>query len=426
MNLFKIKFIVLGVLIIYLLETNYSHIFQRLKKKNLINKIQMNLIVSLTASQKSIQSLIIDRLIKSILNQTILPYKILLIINKKYKTYISQYLKLLINNNFIDVISVNKDFKHLNKYFYIPNRYKKNIIVVVDDNFILEKDAIENLIKSYKMNPNSISARRVYKMNFNNNWNLQPFNLWTKDYKKEKFPKFYLFAIHGAGTLYPPNTLNFNNDFIFFFQKIINADDFLIKYFELKENLKTVYVDNKNEFSPLDINIYEKYNELLTISPNEYQLKEDFRKRFNLSIYKNIIKEKVLISNDIKEYFSTTINKNIVNNHTLLVSMTSYPVRINGVYEVFISLLNQSADLSSYQCFLTLAREEFTNGEKDLPRDLQKLIINGWVKLIWYHNIYSHKKLIPILKIYPENDIIIIYFSREEIMPLQKILKYSH
>ena len=90
--------------------------------------------------------------------------------------------------------------------------------------------------------------------------------------------------------------------------------------------------------------------------------------------------------------------------------MTSYPKRISGVYEVFISLLNQSADLSSYQCFLTLAREEFTNGEKDLPRDLQKLIINGWVKLIWYHNIYSHKKLIPILKIYPENDIIIFNY----------------
>ena len=88
--------------------------------------------------------------------------------------------------------------------------------------------------------------------------------------------------------------------------------------------------------------------------------------------------------------------------------MTSYPKRILGVYEVFISLLNQSADLSSYQCFLTLAREEFINGEKDLPLGLQKLIRNGWIKLIWYHNIYSHKKLIPIIQIYPENDILII------------------
>ena len=67
--------------------------------------------------------------------------------------------------------------------------------------------------------------------------------------------------------------------------------------------------------------------------------------------------------------------------------MTSYPARISGIYEVFISLLNQSADISSYQCFLTLAKEEFINGEKDLPINIQKLILNGWIKLIWYHNI---------------------------------------
>ena len=88
--------------------------------------------------------------------------------------------------------------------------------------------------------------------------------------------------------------------------------------------------------------------------------------------------------------------------------MTSYPARISGIYEVFISLLNQSADISSYQCFLTLAKEEFINGEKDLPINIQKLILNGWIKLIWYHNIYSHKKLIPIMKNYPENDILIV------------------
>ena len=88
--------------------------------------------------------------------------------------------------------------------------------------------------------------------------------------------------------------------------------------------------------------------------------------------------------------------------------MTSYPERILGIYEVFLSLLNQSADSSSYQCFLTLAKEEFINGEKDLPSNLLKLIKNKWIILIWHHNIYSHKKLMPIMQAYPENDILII------------------
>ena len=88
--------------------------------------------------------------------------------------------------------------------------------------------------------------------------------------------------------------------------------------------------------------------------------------------------------------------------------MTSYPPRIYGIFDVFLSLLNQSVNISSYQCFLTLAKEEFIRGKKDLPLDLQKLIKNRWIKLIWHHNIYSHKKLMPILQAYPENDILII------------------
>ena len=354
------------------------------------------------------KSLSVDQLIKTLLNQTVKPYKILLSIIKEDIFYISDFLKLLIKNNIIEIILVSKDLKYFNKYYYIPNKYKNHIIIVMNDNITLEKNAIENLFKSYMLNPNVISARRVYKMNFNKNWILKPFRFWDKDYKKEKNPKFSLFSIHGEGALYPPNTLNFTNEFLFYFKKAINAHDFFIKYFELKENLKTVYVNNAKKYFPLNIKLYEKYNNLLIISPNEFQLSEDFGKKFNLMIYKNIIKEKVVISNKIKDYFLNSIKKNKIAKDTLLVSMTSYPAKIERVFEVFISLLYQSADSSSFQCFLTLAKEEFINAEKDLPLDIQKLIKNGWIKLIWYHNIYSHKKLIPILQNYPDNDILIV------------------
>ena len=365
----------------------------------------------MTTSKKNLKYLLVDRLIKSLLNQTIVPYKIVLSVKNKDLNYISHFLKLLIKNNIIEIIFIKEDLENFNKYYYIPNKYKKYIIIVVDDYIILEQNSIEKLFNSYLLYPNAISARRVYKMNFNKNWILQPFSLWNKDYKKEKSPKFSLFAIHGEGSLFPPNILNFTDDFIFYFKKAIKADDFIIKYFELKENLKTVYVNDSNQYYPLNNEFYEMYNRILTISPNEYQLAEDFGKTFNFTMYNNIIKEKIVISNQTKEYFLNTKRKNIIiTNDTLLVSMTSYPARIYGIYEVFISLLNQSIDISSYQCFLTLAKEEFINGEKDLPINLQKLILNGWIKIIWYHNIYSHKKLIPLIQDYPENDILILYF----------------
>ena len=368
----------------------------------------MNIIVSLTTTKKRIQSLLLDNLIKSLLNQTIIPYKILLSINNKDIIYISDFLKLMIKKDIIEVIFVKKDWKYLNKYYYIPEKYKNFVIIVVDDYIILEKNGIENLYKSYILNPNAISARRVCKMTFNNMWNSRPFTFWSKDYKYEKNPKFYLFALHGAGTLFPPNTLNLTEDFLFKFKDFIKAEDFIIKYYELEENIKTVYVNNTKEHSPLNKNFYEKYDKYFSISLNEHQLKEDFGKMLNISIYKNIIKEKVVISNKVKEYFSNTINNNTITKDTLLVSMSSYPARIYGIYEVFISLLHQSADISSYQCFLTLSKEEFILGEKELPLEVQKLITNGWIKLIWYDNIYSHKKLIPILQNYPENDILIV------------------
>ena len=85
--------------------------------------------------------------------------------------------------------------------------------------------------------------------------------------------------MHGEGALFLPNTLNLSYDSIFYFKKAIKAKDFIIKYFELKENLKTVYVKNTKKFSPLDNKLYEKNNKLLSISLNEYQLEQDFRKK---------------------------------------------------------------------------------------------------------------------------------------------------
>jgi hypothetical protein len=283
----------------------------------------------------------------------------------------------LVKNNFIEIIYVEQDMKEFNKYYYIPDKYKKYIIITSNDNFIFEKESIENLYKSYLSNPNCISARRVFKMRYYDNWILKPFYSWNQDYNLEKNPKFSLFAIHGDGVLFPPKSLNITDDFIYCFKKIIYAHDFIIKYYELKENLKTVYVYNKNNYqnySYIDKKLYEKFNQILIISPKENQLAEDFKKSFNLSTYNNIIKEKVSIPNEIKNVYFIKKNNNSITNETLLISMTSYPPRIYGIYDVFISLLSQTADISSYQCFLTLSKEEFINGEKDLPVEMQKLI----------------------------------------------------
>ena len=401
----KIKILFIGLLFFLIKDEIIKEIYIKVILKN-------HIIISLTSSKDSMKSYLLENTIKSLLNQTLIPYKIIISINNKDSFYISDFIKIYINKNFIEIVRINEDLKGLNKYYYIPDIYTKYILIVINDNIIFEKNTIENLYRSYELNPNCISARRVFKMNFYQNWKLKPFYLWDKDYKLEKHPKFSLFAIHGDGALFPPNTLEVTKlKNLLYFKKIFDGHDFVIKYFELKQNLKTVYVVNSNDYqnySYINTNDYEKYNNLLIITPNEVQLSEDFKNVFIASIYKNIKNEKVVIPQEIKKYYLTNKNKNTINNETLLVSMTTSPSRIYEMDDVFISLLYQTIDSSAYQIVLTLAIEEFINKEKDLPFNIQKLLMNGWIKLIWYHNINSHKKLFPIIQLYPDNDILIV------------------
>lgn len=95
-----------------------------------------------------------------------------------------------------------------------------------------------------------------------------------------------------------------------------------------------------------------------------------------------------------------------MNNNTLIISMTSYPARINGVASVWKSILDQTVPRDKYHCVLVLAEPEFPN--KKLPEELQSLINNKSVELIWYpRNILSHKKLMPVLAKYPDNPILV-------------------
>ena len=106
--------------------------------------------------------------------------------------------------------------------------------------------------------------------------------------------------------------------------------------------------------------------------------------------------------------FSKSDNK-IINNKTLIISMTSYPPRIKFVKNTFISIIKQNISSIFYHCVLVLSISEFPNKELDLPQDLLNLIYVEGIEILWYKkNIRSHKKLIPTLKKYPNNSILII------------------
>lgn len=87
----------------------------------------------------------------------------------------------------------------------------------------------------------------------------------------------------------------------------------------------------------------------------------------------------------------------------LIVSLTSYPARIDIVNQVIESILTQT--LSADKVVLWLAPEQFPDKKKALPKQLLDLIPQG-LTIDWYHDIKSYKKLIPALIKYPDDIIV--------------------
>lgn len=91
----------------------------------------------------------------------------------------------------------------------------------------------------------------------------------------------------------------------------------------------------------------------------------------------------------------------------IIVSLTSYPLRIEGVHLVIESLYNQT--MHADEIILYLSLEEFPKAEENLPESLKRLIgIQGfhieWVK----DNLKSHKKYYYVLQSYRDDIVITV------------------
>lgn len=103
----------------------------------------------------------------------------------------------------------------------------------------------------------------------------------------------------------------------------------------------------------------------------------------------------------------------------IVVSLTSFPERINIVVKTIKTLLTQT--LKPDVIVLWLAQEQFPNKENDLPEELLALRDFG-LTIDWYKDIRSYKKIIPSIKKYP-NAIVIttdddIYYAPDTIETL--------
>ena len=123
---------------------------------------------------------------------------------------------------------------------------------------------------------------------------------------------------------------------------------------------------------------------------------------FGIKITLNKKFDKTAVDKKLKNFvkYGLTIKKR---SPRLIVSLTSFPERIPYLCYTIYSLLNQS--LLPDEVVLWLAEEQFPNKENDLPERLLNLKENG-LKIKWYKDIKSYKKLIPSLIEYPQDIIV--------------------
>lgn len=108
----------------------------------------------------------------------------------------------------------------------------------------------------------------------------------------------------------------------------------------------------------------------------------------------------------------------------LIVSLTSYPARINTVYKTINTLLNQT--IKADEVILWLSDEQFPNLEEDLPQNLLRLKSLG-LTIKWCKDFKSYKKLLPALVEYPEDIIVTadddVYYQSDTLKRLYEAYK---
>lgn len=95
----------------------------------------------------------------------------------------------------------------------------------------------------------------------------------------------------------------------------------------------------------------------------------------------------------------------MITENTIIVSMTSWKPRIDAVARAFKAVADQIKEDMDVHCVLVLCTEEFPEKEDELPKELLDLPI----EILWTErNTRSHKKLMPTMRKYPDNAIIVI------------------
>ncbi|MFS4456244.1 hypothetical protein [Maribacter sp. 2304DJ31-5] len=202
---------------------------------------EVPVIISLTSIPSRLHTL--HLVIRSILDQTIHPKKILLWLNESLKNDIPKQLKILEGDLF--EIKYSKLTCSHRKLIHTIQNYPDTTVVTCDDDFMYRSDWLQLLYKEHLKNPDRIIANQTRYITYNDEGDLLPYKQWK--YSSDKvFNPDAVIPIGAEGVLYPAKVLSEKTTDVDLFLKLTpKADDLWFKAMGLLKKTRSILATEK-------------------------------------------------------------------------------------------------------------------------------------------------------------------------------------
>jgi len=192
-------------------------------------KREVPVVISLTTIESRLAS--VDLVIRSLMDQTVRPHKILLWINENSEGHVPQKLARL-QNTLFEIRYTPLEVSH-KKLIHSLALYPDVAIITCDDDLMYRKTWLAKLYESSLQYPNTILSNQTRAIRFNGKGQFLPYAEWPVNSQAEKDPRKVL-TIGAEGVLYPPHSLDSRYaDEALFMQLAPKADDLWFKCMSL-------------------------------------------------------------------------------------------------------------------------------------------------------------------------------------------------
>lgn len=383
------------------LEKSSSYIYN--KKKN-------DIIVSFTSFPARIS--IVWQVVKSLKNQSVLPEKIILWLSKAQfptRESIPDNLWAEVDELF-EIRLVEEDIRSHKKYFYVMQELPEKTVVTCDDDVYYHPDMLKHLLDTSHQFPSCVISNTVRKIDFDLNGEISIYSNWksiTKSFAHED-----LVQIGIGGVLYPPHVLHeltLRKDL--FMSLTPMADDIWLNAMARLAGTPIVRTDMKWIPLPIKSDSPSLCSENLEQNRNDNQI-EALRK--------------YLKDNKLPDIYTKSYKMTRGGGIKPIVSMTSFPARINSVWQVVECMLRQT--IKPAKILLWLSKEQFPTRES-IPQTLWNRESDMFEIRMVDGDIRSHKKYYYVSKEYPDSLIFLIdddIYYPSDILERSLFLRYKN